>query len=131
MDAEIQYVTISDDIVGVEASGLWWRMWHLESGSFAVHHAGWVNKNTETFSIPPLYMLTRSSACVPPISFTPFANGPEDTPNEILNRIGNGHFSLTGGNWDTVSADAKVQLHIQRRFQSVPFTSFIINMCSL
>ncbi|XP_049451361.1 ribosomal protein S6 kinase alpha-1 isoform X3 [Epinephelus fuscoguttatus] len=39
--------------------------------------------------------------------FTPFANGPEDTPNEILNRIGNGHFSLTGGNWDTVSEAAK------------------------
>uniref|UniRef100_A0A665W5Q0 non-specific serine/threonine protein kinase n=1 Tax=Echeneis naucrates TaxID=173247 RepID=A0A665W5Q0_ECHNA len=40
-------------------------------------------------------------------AFTPFANGPEDTPNEILNRIGNGHFSLTGGNWDTVSDAAK------------------------
>ncbi|KAM9787031.1 ribosomal protein S6 kinase alpha-1 isoform 2-T2 [Syngnathus typhle] len=39
--------------------------------------------------------------------FTPFANGPEDTPNEILNRIGNGHFSLSGGNWDTVSDAAK------------------------
>ncbi|XP_071353671.1 ribosomal protein S6 kinase alpha-1 isoform X1 [Trachinotus anak] len=39
--------------------------------------------------------------------FTPFANGPEDTPNEILNRIGHGHFSLTGGNWDTVSDAAK------------------------
>ncbi|KAM6969026.1 ribosomal protein S6 kinase alpha-1 isoform 3-T3 [Tautogolabrus adspersus] len=39
--------------------------------------------------------------------FTPFANGPEDTPNEILNRIGNGHFSLTGGNWDPVSDSAK------------------------
>lgn len=45
-------------------------------------------------------------------SFTPFANGPEDTPNEILNRIGHGHFSLTTGNWDTVSDAAKVQLHI-------------------
>lgn len=43
------------------------------------------------------------------ISFTPFANGPEDTPNEILNRIGNGHFSLAGGNWDTVSDAAKVE----------------------
>uniref|UniRef100_A0A672J8Q2 non-specific serine/threonine protein kinase n=1 Tax=Salarias fasciatus TaxID=181472 RepID=A0A672J8Q2_SALFA len=39
--------------------------------------------------------------------FTPFANGPEDTPNEILGRIGSGHFSLTGGNWDTVSDAAK------------------------
>ncbi|KAG7265763.1 hypothetical protein CRUP_014513 [Coryphaenoides rupestris] len=25
---------------------------------------------------------------------------PEDTPNEILSRIGSGHFSLSGGNWD-------------------------------
>uniref|UniRef100_A0A8C3ASD3 non-specific serine/threonine protein kinase n=1 Tax=Cyclopterus lumpus TaxID=8103 RepID=A0A8C3ASD3_CYCLU len=32
---------------------------------------------------------------------------PFDTPNEILNRIGNGHFSLTGANWDTVSEAAK------------------------
>ncbi|XP_029901062.1 ribosomal protein S6 kinase alpha-1 isoform X2 [Myripristis murdjan] len=39
--------------------------------------------------------------------FTPFANGPEDTPNEILSRIGSGHFSLTGGNWDAVSDAAK------------------------
>uniref|UniRef100_A0AAY4A9W6 non-specific serine/threonine protein kinase n=1 Tax=Denticeps clupeoides TaxID=299321 RepID=A0AAY4A9W6_9TELE len=39
--------------------------------------------------------------------FTPFANGPEDTPEEILNRIGNGHFTLTGGNWDAVSEMAK------------------------
>ncbi|XP_032403348.1 ribosomal protein S6 kinase alpha-1 isoform X1 [Xiphophorus hellerii] len=39
--------------------------------------------------------------------FTPFANGPEDTPNEILGRIGSGHFSLAGGNWDTVSDAAK------------------------
>lgn len=41
-------------------------------------------------------------------SFTPFANGPEDTPDEILNRIGNGHFSLGGGNWETMSDAAKV-----------------------
>ncbi|XP_053093349.1 ribosomal protein S6 kinase alpha-1 isoform X2 [Pangasianodon hypophthalmus] len=39
--------------------------------------------------------------------FTPFANGPEDTPEEILGRIGNGHFTLTGGNWDAVSDAAK------------------------
>nr|XP_019940657.1 PREDICTED: ribosomal protein S6 kinase alpha-1 isoform X1 [Paralichthys olivaceus] len=39
--------------------------------------------------------------------FTPFANGPEDTPNEILSRIGSGRFSLIGGNWDTVSDAAK------------------------
>uniref|UniRef100_A0A671KWP8 non-specific serine/threonine protein kinase n=1 Tax=Sinocyclocheilus anshuiensis TaxID=1608454 RepID=A0A671KWP8_9TELE len=39
--------------------------------------------------------------------FTPFANGPEDTPEEILSRIGSGHFTLTGGNWDAVSDAAK------------------------
>ncbi len=39
---------------------------------------------------------------------TPFANGPNDTPNEILSRIGEGKFPLTGGNWDSVSPSAKV-----------------------
>ncbi|KAH3739391.1 ribosomal protein S6 kinase alpha-1-like isoform X2 [Dreissena polymorpha] len=38
---------------------------------------------------------------------TPFANGPNDTPNDILGRIGEGKFSLTGGNWDSVSLPAK------------------------
>ncbi|XP_067900927.1 ribosomal protein S6 kinase alpha-2 isoform X4 [Heterodontus francisci] len=39
--------------------------------------------------------------------FTPFANGPEDTPEEILARIGSGKYALTGGNWDTISDAAK------------------------
>uniref|UniRef100_A0A8C3AY68 non-specific serine/threonine protein kinase n=1 Tax=Cyclopterus lumpus TaxID=8103 RepID=A0A8C3AY68_CYCLU len=39
--------------------------------------------------------------------FTPFANGPEDTPEEILARIGSGKFSLTGGYWNSVSVEAK------------------------
>uniref|UniRef100_A0A803TRS3 Ribosomal protein S6 kinase A1 n=1 Tax=Anolis carolinensis TaxID=28377 RepID=A0A803TRS3_ANOCA len=39
--------------------------------------------------------------------YTPFANGPSDTPEEILTRIGGGKFSLQGGNWDTVSEAAK------------------------
>ncbi|XP_052007581.1 ribosomal protein S6 kinase alpha-2 [Xyrauchen texanus] len=39
--------------------------------------------------------------------FTPFANGPNDTPEEILARIGSGKFALSGGNWDTVSDEAK------------------------
>ncbi|OXB57208.1 hypothetical protein ASZ78_015947 [Callipepla squamata] len=39
--------------------------------------------------------------------YTPFANGPNDTPEEILVRIGSGKFSLSGGNWDTVSDAAK------------------------
>uniref|UniRef100_A0A672NKB2 non-specific serine/threonine protein kinase n=1 Tax=Sinocyclocheilus grahami TaxID=75366 RepID=A0A672NKB2_SINGR len=41
--------------------------------------------------------------------FTPFANGPDDTPEEILARIGSGKFALSGGNWDTVSDAAKVR----------------------
>uniref|UniRef100_A0A8C2II96 Ribosomal protein S6 kinase n=1 Tax=Cyprinus carpio TaxID=7962 RepID=A0A8C2II96_CYPCA len=39
--------------------------------------------------------------------FTPFANGPEDTPEEILVRIGSGKFSLSGGYWNSVSFEAK------------------------
>ncbi|CAL8306549.1 unnamed protein product [Arctogadus glacialis] len=39
--------------------------------------------------------------------YTPFANGPNDTPEDILLRIGSGKFSLTGGNWDTVSNTSK------------------------
>ena len=38
---------------------------------------------------------------------TPFATGPNDTPNDILVRIGEGRFPLEGGNWDTVSPSAK------------------------
>lgn len=56
--------------------------------------------------LPVLYIFASSPVSL--TSFTPFANGPEDTPDEILNRIGNGHFSLGGGNWDTVSDAAKV-----------------------
>ena len=130
-----------DFTVGVEASGLWWRMWHLESGSLAVHYAGWVNTNSFTwanFSPPLLLILTLLS--VSSTSFTPFANGPEDTPNEILNRIGNGSFSLTGGNWDTVSDAAKVELQIWPTTPELMILSdnffchnigFIFNVCSL
>uniref|UniRef100_A0A8C0Q674 Ribosomal protein S6 kinase n=3 Tax=Canis lupus TaxID=9612 RepID=A0A8C0Q674_CANLF len=39
--------------------------------------------------------------------YTPFANGPSDTPEEILTRIGSGKFTLSGGNWSTVSETAK------------------------
>ncbi|GCC24256.1 hypothetical protein chiPu_0002656 [Chiloscyllium punctatum] len=41
------------------------------------------------------------------LRFTPFANGPEDTPEEILARIGSGKYALSGGNWDTISDAAK------------------------
>lgn len=45
--------------------------------------------------------------------YTPFANGPSDTPEEILSRIGSGKFTLSGGNWNTVSDTAKVKRHLQ------------------
>jgi len=38
---------------------------------------------------------------------TPFATGPEDTPTMILQRIGEGSISLTGGTWDNVTDLAK------------------------
>lgn len=43
-------------------------------------------------------------------SYTPFANGPDDTPEEILARIGSGKFSLSGGYWNSVSDTAKVSI---------------------
>ncbi|KAG7251564.1 hypothetical protein CRUP_003285, partial [Coryphaenoides rupestris] len=39
--------------------------------------------------------------------FSPFASGPDDTPEEILAQIGCGRFLLEGGNWDLVSDSAK------------------------
>ena len=39
---------------------------------------------------------------------TPFAHGPADTETEILKRIGEGKFPISGGNWDSVSGMAKV-----------------------
>jgi len=46
------------------------------------------------------------------LSCTPFANGPSDTPEEILTRIGGGKFSVSGGNWDTISDMAKVRVDV-------------------
>ncbi|NXQ78831.1 KS6A3 kinase, partial [Nyctibius grandis] len=39
--------------------------------------------------------------------YTPFANGPDDTLEEILARIDSGKFSLSGGYWNAVSDTAK------------------------
>lgn len=55
------------------------------------------------------YTFCISSPLLCPSSFTPFANGPEDTPEEILARIGSGKFSLSGGYWNSVSTEAKVR----------------------
>ena len=40
----------------------------------------------------------------------PFANGPSDSPELILKRIGEGKLSLTTGNWKSVSKEAKVSI---------------------
>ena len=51
---------------------------------------------------------TSNCTCVCVIcSQTPFANGPEDSAEQILVRIGEGKFALSGGNWDVVSSAAK------------------------
>lgn len=42
-----------------------------------------------------------------PLRTTPFASASADSPSDILERIGEGKFSLSGGNWDTVSPQAK------------------------
>ena len=39
--------------------------------------------------------------------YPPFVTGPDDTPEEILARIGSGKLSLSGGYWNTVSDTAK------------------------
>jgi len=38
---------------------------------------------------------------------TPFATGPEDSPEDILRRIGKGQYNMDSGNWSTVSTTAK------------------------
>ena len=41
-------------------------------------------------------------------STAPFANGPKDSPEVILKRIGEGKLDLESGNWASVSREAKV-----------------------
>uniref|UniRef100_A0A673HVD5 Ribosomal protein S6 kinase n=1 Tax=Sinocyclocheilus rhinocerous TaxID=307959 RepID=A0A673HVD5_9TELE len=62
--------------------------------------------------------------------YTPFANGPNDTPEEILLRIGSGKFSLSGGNWDSVSDSSKVAdelscVHDESQFNNIPGLKYI------
>ena len=39
---------------------------------------------------------------------TPFANGPTDSPEEILKRINESKYQIDSGNWSSVSGDTKV-----------------------
>lgn len=57
------------------------------------------------------------------VSRTPFATGPEDTPTMILQRIGEGSISLSGGTWDNVTDIAKV--HILLLLSSKDYRSFM------
>ena len=38
---------------------------------------------------------------------TPFATGPEDSSEDILQRIGKGQYDMDSGNWQSVSSLAK------------------------
>ena len=38
---------------------------------------------------------------------TPFATGPEDSSEDILQRIGKGQYNMDSGNWQSVSSLAK------------------------
>ena len=38
---------------------------------------------------------------------TPFASGPEDSSDDILQRIGKGQYDMDSGNWQSVSSLAK------------------------
>jgi len=59
--------------------------------------------------VPCVYAMISIIVCVNVwvCSQTPFANGPEDSAEQILARIGEGKFTLSGGNWDVVSPAAK------------------------
>ena len=43
----------------------------------------------------------------------PFANGPSDSPEVILKRIGEGKLDLESGNWASVSREAKVSANCE------------------
>ncbi len=91
-----------------------------------------LGKNAHTHSLILLINIAHAVSthtCVFYTSFTPFANGPEDTPEEILSRIGSGRFTLTGGNWDAVSDSAKVghdPTRIHTAIQTAP-TGFLFS----
>lgn len=100
---------------GTNAARLRCSLWHLEFRSSTVYHASRVRRcsllNRSHIHTYKCFFYRRLCTfhlfC---FRYTPFANGPNDTPEEILLRIGSGKFSLTGGNWDTVSDTSKVQV---------------------
>lgn len=100
--------------LGRSEDGVWPCLWELyfEEGGAAL---GSTQSKGEIQPPNPLLAPEWRSEAVPRLGgffsrYTPFANGPSDTPEEILTRIGSGKFTLSGGNWNTVSDTAKVSL---------------------
>src|SRR5258706_10748752 len=54
-----------------------------------------------------MYIYINLTSVVVICRHTPFANGPDDSAEQILARIGEGKFLMNGGNWDVVSTAAK------------------------
>ena len=97
-----------------EKAGIRRRLWRLEHGCPAFHYACRVSFVKCEVLIFSGEWKTNWSAV---INFkinnfrrTPFATGPDDTPSEILKRIGEGDLGLNTGQWSTVSVEAKVSL---------------------
>ena len=115
--------------VGIKASGLWCSLWCLEPGCVIIHHVGWVRFNNNVHFVVNTIMLCdrschlsiyiSSTFCLLICSQTPFANGPKDTPNDILSRIEQGINNLVGGNWESVSQPAKVRFLLPVYFLSI------------
>ena len=80
---------------------LWRGLWYLVYGCTPLHNAGRVCNNQSALEF--LFDCINSNNRV-----TPFAYGPNDTPNDILMRIGEGEIDLKSGNWVNVSDSAKV-----------------------
>lgn len=80
----------------------------------ALGHKPWTQKRKGQILFPQQKALVWSCKLrainLLPHRFTPFANGPDDTPEEILARIGSGKYALSGGNWDSISDAAKVSV---------------------
>lgn len=87
-----------------EKTRLWCCLWYLVIGNFIIYIISWVSF-VKCLKISFIIFYWSLILC----SHTPFANGPEDTPTEILHRIGNSNLDLKSGNWTVISSEAKVR----------------------
>ena len=79
--------------------GLFCILYHLQQG--------W----RRCLEVDSILVFLRGNGTFSPFSHSrtaPFANGPGDSPELILKRIGEGKLCLTTGNWKSVSKEAKV-----------------------